>query len=354
MKTARLKIPLYWGLLHGVNDWIAGYMLAHFTLTTGSKDAMLSLIVYSILAFGGQLPVGIWLDAKKDLKSFGLISALLLLICCPVYFISPFLAVLIAGFASAGVHVCGGCICLMLNKEKFTPLGIFTAPGVAGLTLGGFCGYMNSYLLLVAFVMALILFFLLVKNGFPAYSIAKKVNNELLDSHDIIMIILLLIMSLRSFLFDLVNTFSGQFGYGLLVIGLSAFAGKIIGSMLADKIGWKKWVFISLSLAFIFLELGHDNLGSLAFGVACLQSSVPITLQLMYNSIPYYPATASAMSLGTIVALAGLPLYATPWLHTMFNTSSVMFMLLIVILASILFAGFLFYKRHQEKTKALI
>ena len=48
-----------------------------------------------------------------------------------------------------------------------------------------------------------------------------------------------------------------------------------------DKIGWKKFVYITLPLACLFFQLGKDNIYALAFGVACLQSSVPITLLLM-------------------------------------------------------------------------
>ena len=59
---------------------------------------------------------------------------------------------------------------------------------------------------------------------------AVKAKEDIFDSHDMVMIVLLLLMSIRSFLFDLLNTFSGQFEYGLLVVGLGAFAGKIVGA----------------------------------------------------------------------------------------------------------------------------
>lgn len=348
MRFEHHKTPLCWGILHGVNDCIAGYMLASYTLFVSQQNALLALIVYSILAFGGQLPVGLWLDAKKDLKTFSLFSVVLLLLSCPLYFVNPFAAIVVAGFASAGIHVTGGCICLLTSKEKFGPLGIFTAPGVAGLAIGSFCGHLDKYWLILPFVTALIFFLQVIKNEFPAYATAKKVKDDILDSHDLVMIVLLLLMSVRSFLFDLVNTFSGQFGYGLLVIGLSAFAGKIIGGFFADRIGWKRWVFITLPLSFVFLELGHENLIALSFGVACLQSSVPVTLQLMYNTVPNYPATISALSLGTVIAFAGLPLYATPWLNHIFNSTFPAFVIMLIVLMILLSAGFLFYMRRPQ------
>jgi hypothetical protein len=68
-------------------------------------------------------------------------------------------------------------------------------------------------------------------------------------------------------------------------------------------------VYISLPLALILFQFGKENIYALAFGIACLQSSVPITLLLMSNSLVRYPATATALSVGTSVAFAGLPLF---------------------------------------------
>ena len=304
-----ISTPLYWGILHGVNDWVAGYLLAHYAFAVAPQQSFFALIIYSVLAFGGQLPVGLWLDNKRDLKNSGVISVILLLVACFVSFIDPFAAIIIAGIASAGIHVVGGCACLMVNEEKLTPLGIFTAPGVAGLTLGGFCGAISGNWMLVPLIIAAVLFLLIMQNGFPVYRLRKKENEKAVDTHDLLMIILLLVMSLRSFLFDLLNSFSQQYEYGLLILGLSAFAGKIIGGLFADKIGWKKYVYITLPIALLLFHFGKQNIYALGFGIACLQSSVPITLLLMSRSLPIYPATATALSLGASVAIAGLPLF---------------------------------------------
>jgi len=320
----------------------------------GIRSAKFSgLVIYAVLAFGGQLPVGLWLDRNRNLQSFGICSIILLLLAGLIFFVDPFWAIIVAGFASAGIHVVGGCVCLMLNKEKIAPLSIFTAPGVAGLTLGGFCGMLNGNWIMLPLTMASVLLVLIVKNGFPVYLLHKSENSPALERHDMLMISLLLIMCLRSFLFDLLNSFSGQIEYGLLVAGLSTFAGKIIGGLFADKIGWKRWIYITLPLAFILLQLGHNNIIAMGFGVACLQSSVPITLQLLYNSMPAYPATAAALSLGSIVALSGLPLYALPNLNYFFSSSLSIFILLIAVILIVISFAFLMYVRQRRKLVTL-
>ncbi|HRF16911.1 MAG TPA: hypothetical protein PK977_02035, partial [Chitinophagaceae bacterium] len=60
--------PAYWGLLHGINDLAAGFLLAAYTLTHGYSDSFLFISIYAILGFGGQLPVGFWLDKQKDIS----------------------------------------------------------------------------------------------------------------------------------------------------------------------------------------------------------------------------------------------------------------------------------------------
>lgn len=320
-----ITMPVYWGILHGFNDWLAGYMLARFTITGTRQESFSALIIYSAIAFAGQLPIGLWIDKTENLKLPVKISFILLPAAILLFPLNPFLAILIAGVASAGIHVSGGCISFFVAEGKISPLGIFTAPGVAGLALGGFCINMPSGFLWVLLIPVGINIYLIIKEGIPPYSSICKKNKAAIDSHDMVMLLVLLIMVMRSFLFDLLNNYSAHFEYGLLITGLSAFAGKLICGLLADRIGWRRWLFITLPLAFIFLEIGRENVYAFAFGVACMQSSVPVTLALVYRSIPQYPAAAAAFGLGVCVALAGLPLYGMPGLHSVFSDSHVFF-----------------------------
>jgi MFS transporter, FSR family, fosmidomycin resistance protein len=300
--------PILWGVYHGLNDFVAGFMLANFTYNSSSSSSILFVVLYSIVGFGGQLPLGFWLDAKKQLKPFANASLMLLPLSISCFLINKELGIIISGIASAFIHVTGGAICLEVHNNKITPLSVFTAPGVFGLTLGGILGQYSLMPLITAAVFVLLTILFIYKSKLPIYNSLQKQTNQL-DSHDYIMFGLLLIMCFRSFIFDVINTVAQQHSDGLLIIGISAFAGKIIGGIVADKIGWKKYVYITLPLAFILFQFGKENIYALAFGIACLQSSVPITLLLMSKSLPIYPATATALSLGASVAIAGLPLF---------------------------------------------
>jgi len=309
-------LPVCWGIIHGLNDYISGFMLSHFSVTASTEQSYLMMIVYAVLAFGGQLPLGLWLDHKRSLKRFGLASVFMMLVAIPLAFTNPMAAVVCIGFASAGIHVAGGSVCVMVSNDKTGPLALFTAPGVLGLTLGILSGHAHLAWLGIPAIVGMFCLAMISRSPFPLYiSNGKKAATQQFDGHDVIMLVLLLIMCFRSFIYDVVNHFAGELQMGILVVGLSAFAGKIMGGFMADQIGWKKWMYISLPLAFVLLHFGKDNLYMLSFGIACLQSSVPITHLLMYKTIPAFPATATALTLGTSIALAGLPFYA-------FDTSS--------------------------------
>jgi FSR family fosmidomycin resistance protein-like MFS transporter len=306
--------PALWGLLHGLNDFAAGFMLSNYTYTHTADKSFLFIVIYSIIGFGGQLPVGFWVDQKKQLQPFVAASLILLPASILLFFINAETAIIFSGIASAFVHVTGGAVCLLTqssgqeNVNKAGPLALFTAPGVLGLTIGGLLGKFSVFGLWFVVVVVLITGWLIWKVELPNYKTAEKKQSEL-DAHDFIMLGILLVMCFRSFIYDIINHVARDYENGILIIGISAFAGKIIGGFVADKIGWKRFIYISLPIALVLFQFGKENIYALAFGIACLQSSVPVTLLLMSRSLPLYPATATALSLGTSIALAGLPVY---------------------------------------------
>ncbi len=318
----RYRQPLVWGLLHCVNDFTAGYMLAAYTYNHTADAGFLLIVVYAIIGFGGQLPAGFWLDYLKRLRPFVLASFVLLPLSVIAYWLYPAAGIVLAGFASAVVHVTGGAVCLQGNSQKTGPLALFTAPGVLGLAIGGLLGHADSILLAASLGTTVLLAAWAYRQPLPVYQRPEQPQSQL-DTHDWLMLGILLVMCFRSFLFDVVNHLAQDYSNGIVIVGISAFAGKIVGGFLADRIGWKKYLYISLPLALLLFQFGQHNIYALAFGIACLQSSVPITLLLMARSLPLYPATATALSLGTSVALAGLPLYMVGsktmvinWFHT--------------------------------------
>lgn len=350
--------PVYWGLLHGVNDLAAGFLLAAYTLHHGYNESFLFISIYAILGFGGQLPVGFWLDRRKDLKFSAVIAVFLLLLTILCSFISIKMAIVFSGLASAFVHVTGGAICLQAHENKSGPLGLFTAPGVLGLTIGGIAGNAGFFLPVILLLASLVIAYFIFKNPFPLYQTFDKKESEL-DNHDLLMLLILLFMCFRSFLFDVVNYVAGFYEDGLLYLGVSAFLGKIIGGFVADKVGIKKFIYITLLFALLLFQFGKENIYMLCAGIAFLQSSVPVTLLMIGRSLPFHPATASAFSLGTSIVLAGLPLFLVSdkmIIFKFFNRSiptAVFFALLLTsgFFATVFFIRKIYFKRTGDTFK---
>ncbi|MEO7312194.1 MAG: hypothetical protein ABIX01_17455 [Chitinophagaceae bacterium] len=306
---SQLRLPLLWGLLHGINDWVAGFMLATFALHGNLNDTLPMLIIYAILGFGGQLPVGMWLDSSRSFGAFTKASLSLLLLSVVAWAINPIAGIVVAGLSSSFVHVTGGAICLESGNNKVGPLGLFTAPGVLGLALGSASSSLQPFWLLLPVAAVLVIGCFLLQSKASIVFQLPQLSKPLLDHHDWIMLAILLTVSVRSLVYDIIQQVSYHWQQGLLIIGISAFLGKIIGGFLADRMGWKTWVYITLPLAFVLLQFGRDNIYMLGFGIACLQSSVPISLLLMRQSMPLYPGVSSAIVLGVGIAVAGLPMY---------------------------------------------
>jgi FSR family fosmidomycin resistance protein-like MFS transporter len=125
---------------HGLNDFIAGYFLGRLVqLKTDMLQIGLGLFLYNLIAFGGQYPVALLLEKWGKPKQLLLIAYGLNVLAVALFILSPQLSIVLAGVASAIYHVAGGTVCAEENKAF--NIGLFAAPGVAGLIAGGYLAY---------------------------------------------------------------------------------------------------------------------------------------------------------------------------------------------------------------------
>lgn len=309
----RYRLPLILGLGHGLNDAIAGCLLAAYSDATSSVTAVVfAFLGYSLLAFGGQLPVGWWLDRQQRPDTFLYASLILLMITVVLAPLSLPAAILLSGVVSAFIHVSGGTLCFLHDPRHMTGTGIFTAPGVLGLVLGGLAGHAGWSDLLPFLIPVFLLVFLVLRRiDLPGYQKQDSATDApLLEAHDFMMLVLLLAIALRSLLWNVFYRIAEERQLGwLLAIGISACAGKWLGGWLADRMHWKRFTFIALGASAALLAFGKESLVLFCAGIFFLQSVVPVTLWVMQQYLRQQPAAATALSLGTAIILAGLPAY---------------------------------------------
>ena len=218
-------------------------------------------------------------------------------------------AVFVAGAGSAAFHVGAGALTLRACGGRSDAAGLFAAPGVIGLAIGGALAVSGHYLYAPFFVSLLAFAFLIQAWPIPPRetSVSKPTKEPIFESHDWIMIGLLTAVALRSLLWTSFQFASAGQITALIALGVAAGIGKIIGGFAAERLGYRRWTLLSLLVGAPLLAFAGKKLALLLPGVALLQSSTPCSIAAMARLLPTRPATATGLVLGLAVALGGLP-----------------------------------------------
>jgi len=252
----RIILPVTLGAAHGVSDCSAGLILGSLTNSISIYGVGSMVLLYNVLAFGAQPLAGLLTDKLKNPKLAVLTGLFLMAAAVTMYFINPFIAVLFAGLASAVFHVGGGALALCSTPDRSSGAGLFSAPGVAGLAIGGYLAVSDIFpaAVIIALLSALAVFIFALKIPVLPYN-APRSENEF-EKHDFIMLVLLLAIALRSAVWNIFQHIEQGEITNIILISLSAAGGKIMGGYAGDLIGWRKYSFSALILAIPLLILG--------------------------------------------------------------------------------------------------
>ncbi|MDR3403694.1 MAG: hypothetical protein P4L99_14440 [Chthoniobacter sp.] len=306
--TLRFFLLVLLASSHGVNDFIAGWMLGGGMPDVSAWDRLPWLAIYAALAFAGQLPAA-WIIDRSPRRHTWLLGALgMMIVTVLAWNISPGLAVILSGVASAFCHVAGGAIALQLPRGE-RALGWFSAPGILGLTLGGWLGNTHGELapwaaLLPAILLAGCLF---LRGQWPRAEAAEnRVAAPGVDAHDGLMLLILLALTLRSALWDLVQIARSADPHVLFALAASAACGKVLGGWMISRWPTVRHVSLTLIVSCLLLEFARQSVVGLCTGVALLQSTIPASIVILHRSFGTSAARASAYVLGLTVAIGGL------------------------------------------------
>lgn len=280
----------------------------------------LSILLYDVVAFTLQLPVGIVLD-KLDknsyaaLLSYALVGAGVLISLFPVALLE-WLAVLLLAVGNALFHSAGGLIVLNISQKHAGPSGIFIATGAIGVFLGSQSAQIER--LQIAFSL-LVLLFLCALITLVVQKVNKKywnVHNVAFDiprlsSNTLLAIALLtLVVALRSYA-GMVMAFPWKSQTLLLVLSiLGVFAGKALGGMVADRIGFRTTAIFSLIAAATLFAPSWEVPVMGLLGVFFFNFTMSITLASLANILPNAKGTAFglasfSLAVGALPALLG-------------------------------------------------
>ena len=287
----------------------------------GSMEVVaLSILLYDIVAFTLQLPIGIALDqldknSYAALLSYALVGAGVILSLVPIDLLE-WPAILLLAIGNALFHSAGGLSVLNISQKHAGPSGIFIATGAIGVFLGTQSAQMGR--LQIAFSLLVLLFLcalitLVVQKVNKKYWNVHNVSYDIprLSSNTLLAIALLsIVVALRSYV-GMVMAFPWKSEMLLLVLSiLGVFAGKALGGVVADRIGFRTTAIFSLiAAATLFVPSWEiPPMGFLA--VFFFNFTMSITLASLANILPNAKGTAFglasfSLAVGALPALAG-------------------------------------------------
>ena len=287
----------------------------------GSMEVVaLSILLYDIVAFTLQLPIGIALDqldknSYAALLSYALVGAGVILSLVPIALLE-WPAILLLAIGNALFHSAGGLSVLNISQKHAGPSGIFIATGAIGVFLGTQSAQMGR--LQIAFSLLVLLFLCALIT-----LVVQKVNKKYWNVHNVsfdiselsfntllAIVLLSLVVALRSYA-GMVMAFPWKSEMLLLVLSiLGVFAGKALGGVVADRIGFRTTAIFSLIVAATLFVPSWEIPVMGLLGVFFFNFTMSITLASLANILPNAKGTAFglasfSLAVGALPALAG-------------------------------------------------
>lgn len=287
----------------------------------GSMEVVaLSILLYDIVAFTLQLPIGIALDqldknSYAALLSYALVGAGVILSLVPIALLE-WPAILLLAIGNALFHSAGGLSVLNISQKHAGPSGIFIATGAIGVFLGTQSAQMGR--LQIAFSLLVLLFLCALIT-----LVVQKVNKKYWNVHNVsfdiprlsfntllAIALLSLVVALRSYV-GMVMAFPWKSEMLLLVLSiLGVFAGKALGGVVADRIGFRTTAIFSLIVAATLFVPSWEIPVMGLLGVFFFNFTMSITLASLANILPNAKGTAFglasfSLAVGALPALAG-------------------------------------------------
>ena len=287
----------------------------------GSMEVVaLSILLYDIVAFTLQLPIGIALDqldknSYAALLSYALVGAGVILSLVPIALLE-WPAILLLAIGNALFHSAGGLSVLNISQKHAGPSGIFIATGAIGVFLGTQSAQMGR--LQIAFSLLVLLFLCALIT-----LVVQKVNKKYWNVHNVsfdiselsfntllAIALLSLVVALRSYA-GMAMAFPWKSEMLLLVLSvLGVFAGKALGGMVADRIGFRTTAIFSLIVAATLFVPSWEIPVMGLLGVLFFNFTMSVTLASLANILPNAKGTAFglasfSLAVGALPALAG-------------------------------------------------
>lgn len=273
---------------------------------------------YDVLAFAGQPVLGWLADRYKNMRLTMVLGVVLSLVGVILVPVSPVSAAIVAGVGNALFHLGAGAVCVYIRYGKSGPMGVFVGPGALGLAFGIWYGKSGGAVLWPFALLLVGVLLMLWWLALPKTHTAGNHHAKWFDTRVSTPKLALFVLMLSVFVRALVG-YAGGYACPTIAPVLFAIAaagcfGKMIGGVIADRMGWIRTCNIALILAVPLIAFGGGNPYVVGAGLLLFQITTGVTLVALALLMPKYPALA--FGLNCLAFLFG----AMPTFHPMLKT----------------------------------
>ena len=226
------------------------------------------VVAYDLLAFASQPLLGFLVDRTRFFRGAILAGLGAVLAGVLLKSVEPLSTLVLAGVGNALFHLGAGAFALHVEPGRATPPGIFVGPGAIGVVLAKFL-VKSDLVYLWPFVLALAAAFVVSW----IYRYPEIPRTEYLDHPGYVQYLAI------------------AFGFGF-----AGFAGKALGGVLSDRLGWIKVGVATLLISAPLIAFGGSNYVLVTIGVFLVQMTMPVTLVALFALLPGRPAFAFGLS----------------------------------------------------------
>ena len=293
-------------VLHGL-DWMAAFGI---------------ILMYDLLAFAGQAPLGYLIDTLRAPRAAVMIGLAGCALAAVFMGIHPYAAMVLAGIGNALFHVGAGALTLHTDPGRATDPGIFVGPGSLGLGFGLWFGHTGNPIVW-PFLVLLGLSFVVVKFLVdPEMPYGKTPSNTGPDRPDptngqgpiplaaIIVALLLISVAIRSGVGMASPHLLPRDPLFMLGIPIALCLGKSLGGVVCDRIGWIEGSVGALLLSAPLLAYGGGSTITMMIGLFLFSLTMPVTLVAVAEVFPGKPAFAFGLCCLAFVSGAVPTFYA--------------------------------------------
>ena len=281
---------LLYTLQHFAVDGICGAILAAYAVNEEFLEQIIYYFcLYNAIAFGSQFFFGFLLDKRTNLLKIAPIISFLLLSAGIISELGILIQTILIGVGNSIFHVAAGSLILRGYKTYKEP-GIFVSSGAIGLALGINLLVDAKIFLIICFATVIFAY----RSNFQA-EIPESDENFAppMIISGFCVILLLGCVVLRSF------GGGGTSSDYIMLFPCVFAAGKILGGLVCDKIGYKNTILLIFATGFLALQ--GDGLIFAVILTLAFNMTMPLTLRLIHWCNPNYPGMMFGLAAGCLL-----------------------------------------------------